>query len=156
VTTPARDLVASSPLGHLPDGREVTVVALRNGRGFEAVVSTHGGTLLAFRVPDRSGGHTDVVLGVDGVERPPKWPYFGAIIGRYANRIAFGRFALEGRPCAVTINNGAHHLHGGIVGWDQAVWRAEPFEETSRRGVRLSHTSPDGDQGFRRTSCRTS
>lgn len=136
------------PLGALPDGRAVAVFTLRNPRGVEAAISTHRGTLLTFRVPDRSGGHADVVLGTAGVIRPPKWPYFGTIIGRYANRIAFGRFRLDGRVYAVTTNNGAHHLHGGTIGWDQAVWNAEPFEEAGCRGVRLSHTSPDGDQGF--------
>ncbi len=144
----ASGFLSSAPFGRLPDGRDVTVITLRNRRGFETAISTHGGTLLALRVPDRSGGHADVVLGTAGVNRPTKWPYFGTIIGRYANRIAFGRFTLDGREHAVTTNNGAHHLHGGTVGWDQAVWDAEPFEEAGHRGVRLSHTSPDRDQGF--------
>ncbi len=139
---------AASRLGRLPDGRDVTVYTLRNPRGVEASISTHGGTLLTFLVPDERGGQVDVILGTSGVIRPPRWPYFGTIIGRYANRIAFGRFTLDGREHVVTTNQGAHHLHGGTVGWDHAVWTAEPFEEPGRRGVRLSHVSPDGDQGF--------
>ena len=76
--------LSSSPLGRLADGRDVTVFTLKNRRGFEAAISTHGGTLLTLRVPEPSGGQADVVLGTAGVIRPPKWPYFGTIIGRYA------------------------------------------------------------------------
>jgi aldose 1-epimerase len=100
-------------------------------------------------VPDRSGHPADVVLGYDSLQGYlTASPYFGAIVGRYANRIARGRFTLDGRTYRLATNDGPNHLHGGVKGYDKVVWRARSFQRGDTAGVRLEHTSPDGDEGY--------
>lgn len=137
-----------SPFGHLPDGRLVERVELR--RAEVAVdILTYGGTVASLRVPDGSGGEVDVVLGFDDLAGWTTDPqYFGSLVGRVANRIAHGRFPLDGRTVDVELGGKEHQLHGGPIGFDKAIWHAEPFEGGSGAGVVLRHTSPDGDQGF--------
>jgi aldose 1-epimerase len=100
-------------------------------------------------VPDRGGRSDDVVLGFDVIEGYlATEPYFGAVVGRYGNRIAKGRFTLEGKSYQLATNNGPNHLHGGIKGFDKVVWEPEPFEHGGESGVVFTFTSPDGDEGY--------
>ena len=137
-----------SPFGALPDGREVSRVELR--RADVAVdILTYGGTVASIRIPDGFGGDVDVVLGFDELAGWLDDPqYFGSLVGRVANRIADGRFPLDGLIVEVERGGRDHQLHGGPGGFDKAVWQAEPFTEPGASGVLLTHISPDGDQGF--------
>ena len=137
-----------SPYGRLGDGRLVERIALV--RGEVAVdILTYGGTLASIRVPDGLGGTTDIVIGFDDLRGWLDDPqYFGSLVGRTANRIAHGRFPLDGRIVELERGGRDHQLHGGPGGFDKAVWDAEPFDDQNGSGVRLSHVSPDGDQGF--------
>lgn len=110
---------------------------------------TYGGIIVSLRVSDRAGNLGDIVLGYDSLAGYVKNPsYFGAIVGRYGNRIAKGRFTLDGKTYRLAINNGPNHLHGGIKGFGKVVWQAQPFKNDSGVGVAFSHTSPDGDEGY--------
>lgn len=140
----ARDRFAT-----MPDGTAIDVFTLTNARGLELRAITYGGIITSLRTPDRNGQLADIVLGFDTLEgylSDP--PYFGAIIGRYGNRIAKGRFTLDGVAYTLATNNGENHLHGGIRGFDKVVWDAAPFENASGAGVVFRHTSPDGDEGY--------
>jgi aldose 1-epimerase len=109
----------------------------------------YGGIVVSIRVPDRAGQFDDVVLGFDTLEDyTARSPFFGATIGRYANRIARGRFTLDGVAHTLATNNGPNHLHGGPRGWDKVIWRGEPFDGPDRSGVRLRYTSADGEEGY--------
>src|SRR5688572_27228472 len=117
--------VMRTTFGKLPDGRSVDVFTLTNTNGMEVRAVTYGGIITSVRVPDRSGAMADVVLGFESLEPYVKGhPYFGAIVGRYGNRIAGGRFTLDGRTYTLATNNGPNHLHGGNKGFDKAVWTA--------------------------------
>lgn len=130
------------------DGQALERFTLRNG-GVEVEVGQYGGVILAIRVPDRDGRVGDVVLGFDRLEDyVADQAYFGALIGRYANRIGGGRLRVDGREYALPVNNGANHLHGGPEGFHKRVWSAEPFRENGSVGVRLAYDSPDGEQGY--------
>src|SRR5215213_11825857 len=132
--------------GTLADGTPVERYVLRSDV-LEVAVLSYGGIVQSLLAPDRDGRRADVVLGFDDVRRyPQESPYFGALVGRYANRIADGRFDLNGRTYQLPVNNGPNSLHGGTEGFDKRVWDAEELPGAS--GVRLSLTSPDGDQGF--------
>ena len=141
--------VSREPFGTTPTGEAVELVTLTNAHGVEMRVMTYGGIIVSLRVPDRNGRLGDVVLGYDSLAGYIRdSPYFGAIVGRYGNRIAKGRFTLNGTEYRLAINNGPNHLHGGIRGFDKVVWRAEPFRDARGAGVVLRHTSPDGDEGY--------
>jgi aldose 1-epimerase len=140
--------IERAPFGTLPSGAALERYTLRNG-GMEVEVSPYGGAILAVRVPDREGRAGDVVLGFDRLDDyVADQGYFGAIIGRYANRIGGARFRVDGREYRLPANNGANHLHGGPEGFHKAAWDAEPFRENGGVGVRLRYTSPDGEQGY--------
>lgn len=140
--------VGVTPFGRTPDGRGVERIGLR--RGDVAVdILTYGGTIASIRIPDRVVGEVDVVIGFDdlgGWLHDPQ--YFGSLVGRTANRIADGRFPLDGRTIEVDRGGKEHQLHGGPLGFDKAIWSAETFDDATGAGVRLGHVSPDGDQGF--------
>jgi galactose mutarotase-like enzyme len=137
------------PFGQLPSGPGIDVYTLANANGMTVRVLTYGAILQAIRVPDRGGHLDDVVLGYDSLAGYVRdSPYFGAVIGRYANRIARGTFTLDGRVYRLATNNGPNHLHGGVIGFDKVVWQAEPFQRDREGGVVLTHTSPDGDEGY--------
>ena len=141
--------VSREPFGTTPAGETVDLFTLTNAHGVEMRVMTYGGIIVSLRVPDRNGRLGDVVLGYDSLAGYVKdSPYFGAIVGRYGNRIAKGRFTLNGIEYHLATNNGPNHLHGGIRGFDKVVWRAEPFRDARGAGVVLRHTSPDGDEGY--------
>jgi aldose 1-epimerase len=141
--------VRREPFGHLPARPGVDMYTLTNANGMMVRVLTYGAILQAIRVPDRGGQLDDVVLGYDSLTGYVRdSPYFGAVIGRYGNRIAKGTFTLDGRVYRLATNNGPNHLHGGVVGFDKVVWQAEPFQRDREGGVVLTHTSPDGDEGY--------
>jgi aldose 1-epimerase len=141
--------VSREPFGTTPAGEAVDLFTLTNANGVEMRVMTYGGIIVSLKVPDRQGAFGDVVLGYDSLAGYVKdSPYFGAIVGRYGNRIAKGRFTLNGTEYHLAVNNEPNHLHGGIRGFDKVVWRAEPFRDARGAGVVLRHTSPDGDEGY--------
>ncbi|MFM7379002.1 MAG: aldose epimerase family protein [Erythrobacter sp.] len=135
--------------GHLPDGHAVEAVTLVNRQGASATVIAYGATLQSMIVPDRDGVLADVTLGHATLgEYCANTAYFGSSIGRVANRIAGGRFVLDGEEYSVPANNGPNALHGGPGGFDKALWDIVAIGDTPAPFVRLAHTSPDGDQGF--------
>ena len=137
------------PFGTTARGAAISVYTLRNARGTELRVLDYGGIIVSLTIADRNGRLDDVVLGYDclpGYEHGSS--YFGAIIGRYGNRIAKGRFTLDGRTYVLARNNGPNHLHGGRNGFDRVVWGATPFQRPDSVGLVLRHTSPDGDEGY--------
>jgi aldose 1-epimerase len=132
--------------GTLADGREVRMLTLANAHGMRARIITYGAIIVSLEIPDQLGKLTDIVLGHDTLESyVANSPYFGAIVGRYANRISNGSFSLDGVSYNVSRNEGTTSLHGGVNGFDKAVWEVDMLTGSS---VRLAHTSPDGDQGF--------
>ena len=135
--------------GQLDDGTVVESVTLTNSRGMSARVITLGATLQSLVVPDRDGNGDDVTLGYDtAAEYLAKPQYFGATVGRFANRIARGRFMLDGREYALETNNGPNHLHGGTRGYDKRVWTLESVEGGANASVTLAYRSPDGEGGY--------
>ena len=131
--------------GKTADGTPVERYTLTNGK-ITAKVMTYGGILTDLIVPDRDGKPSDVVLGFDTLEGYTKGhPFFGATVGRYANRIAGGKFTLDGKDYKLAVNNGPNSLHGGTKGFDKSVWKVEKSSDSS---LTLSHTSPDGDEGY--------
>jgi len=144
-----RPAVARAPFGRTPDGQPVESFTLTNAHGIELRAISYGGIIVSLRVPDRDGRLDDVVLGHDALEGYLAKPaYFGALIGRYGNRIAGGRFTLDGRTYPLATNNGPNHLHGGGRGFDKRTWKAEPFERPGAAGVVFTRTSPDGEEGY--------
>jgi len=137
------------PFGTTPDGEPVDLITLRSPSGVELDVTTYGGIVTRLLAPDRDGKLADVVLGHEWLEAYLAGaPYFGAIVGRYGNRIANGRFTLDGAEYALVRNNGPNHLHGGDRGFDKVVWSSEPYSTETESGIVLTHVSPDGDQGY--------
>ena len=133
--------------GKTPGGDPVEIFTLTNAHGIIARVTAWGAGLVSMRVPDRGGVLADVTLGFDTLDRYlGKHPHFGVTTGRYANRIAKGKFTLEGTTYTLATNNGANHLHGGPNAMDKRVWRAEPIGE--KNAVRFSYTSADGEEGY--------
>jgi len=127
----------------------VSVYTLKNAHGVELRVTNYGGIILSLKVPDRNGRFDDVVLGYDSLaDYLRSSPYFGAIIGRYGNRIAQGRFTLDGKTYTLAKNNGSNHLHGGLKGFDKVVWDAAPFKGADSVGLVFRYTSPGGEEGY--------
>jgi aldose 1-epimerase len=140
--------VTKQSFGKTPDGTPVEIYTLKSGP-IEARIMTYGGIIQSLKVPDKNGKSEDIVLGFDTVEGYTSGPkpnpaFFGAIIGRYANRIAGGQFTLDGKTYHLPQNDGSNTLHGGPNGFDKAVWKAKQIPH----GVELTHVSPDGDSGF--------
>jgi aldose 1-epimerase len=147
-TTAARG-VTRAPFGTTRNGQSVEIYTLTNAHGVAMRVITYGGIITSLKVPDRNGHLGDVVLGFDTLDGYVKdSPYFGAIIGRYGNRIAKGRFTLGGKTFTLATNNGPNHLHGGVKGFDKVVWTAVPGTDAKGVSVTLSRTSPDGEEGY--------
>ena len=137
--------VSKQAFGNASNGTSVDIYSLKSGR-LEVGIITYGGIIQSLKVPDRTGKSQDVVLGFDSLDRYANGntPYFGALIGRYSNRIAGGKFQLEGGIYSIPQNNGPNALHGGTRGFDKVVWKAKQISH----GVELTYISPDGDQGF--------
>ncbi len=139
--------------GHMPDGAAVNLYTLTNARGMTMRVSNYGGIIVSLTAPDRDGKFADVVLGYDHFEDYRKaTPYFGAIIGRFGNRIAGGTFTLDGRTYTLATNNDPGgipcHLHGGKIGFDKVVWDDEAMPKEDAAGLRLRYRSRDGEEGY--------
>jgi aldose 1-epimerase len=135
--------------GTTPDGKDVTLVTLTNGKGMTAKILSLGAALYALDVPDRHGKPGDIVLGYPDLKGTFDKPqYFGDTVGRYANRIAKGHFTLDGRQYTVPVNDGPNSLHGGKLGFDKVVWKVDDVQSGATPSVTLSYVSPDGDQGY--------
>src|SRR4030042_1953286 len=135
--------------GRLADGTAVDIYTLTNRSGIEARVMTYGATLVSLRLPGRKGAFADVNLGFDDLEGYlGTHPYFGVIVGRYANRIAKGRFSLDGVEYSLALNNNANSLHGGLKGFDKVVWKPEPVQSAGGAGVKLTYLSKDMEEGY--------
>ena len=135
--------------GQTRDGQAVDIYTLKNRRGAEVRITTYGGTVVSLKVPDRAGKFDDVVLGFDDIEGFQKTTtYMGALIGRYANRIAKGRFTLNGEGYTLATNNGENHLHGGVRGFDKVVWKARPLAARAGQSLELTYLSRDGEEGY--------
>lgn len=142
--------VKVEPFGKTQDGQQVEIVTLANGKGLTARITNYGGIITAFEAPDRNGTPGDVVLGFDNLDGYLKThPYFGAIIGRYGNRIGGAKFTLDGKEYKLAKNNGENTLHGGVRGFDKVVWKIEKAEAKGSRAVlKLSYVSKDGEEGY--------
>jgi aldose 1-epimerase len=141
--------IEKDAFGSTDEGLAVDRYTLRNASGAMARIMTQGATVTELWMPDNAGRMADVVLGFDDLASYQRQrAYFGCIVGRVAFRIANGRFLLDGQPHQLTLNDGAHHLHGGTKGFSHAVWRAEPLSTDAGPALRLTHRSPDGDQGY--------
>ncbi len=130
------------------DGKNVDLYTI-SGESMTVKITNFGGIVTSIIVPDRDGKMDDVVLGFDSLkEYISEHPYFGCIVGRYGNRIAEGKFDLEGHPYQLANNNGKNHLHGGIGGFDKKIWNAKEYRNGDEAGIELSYTSPDGEEGY--------
>jgi aldose 1-epimerase len=145
----AKTKVTSQPFGNMADGASVEIYTLSDGP-YQARIATYGGILVSLKAPDRTGNVGDVVLGFDNLDgyvanfNGPSDAFFGAIIGRYANRIAHGTFTLDGHQYSLPLNNGKNSLHGGPHGFNNVVWKAKPISN----GVELTYLSKDGEAGY--------
>ena len=146
---PIKAAVTRAPFGNLPDGTVIDEFTLTNAAGDSVRVITYGGIITSINVRNRDGQRNDVVLGHDTLAGYlGDNSHFGAVVGRYANRIGGAQFAIDGQVYKLAANNGPNSLHGGRVGFDKAVWKADPIDAVGAAGVKLTHTSPDGDEGF--------
>jgi aldose 1-epimerase len=145
--TPQNKEGKSQTFGKTSAGEPVELFSLTNSKGMQADIMTYGGILVSLKVPDRGGKPADVVLGFDTLDgyltNPP--PYFGALIGRYGNRIGGGRFTLNGTEYKLAQNNGPNHLHGGLRGFDKVLWKARTPDA---RSLELTYLSKDGEEGY--------
>jgi len=131
------------------DGKDVYLYTLSNENGLSFKVTNYGTIITEFHAPDRAGKLADIALGYASLDEYVKaTPYFGATVGRVANRIKNARFELAGKTYKVAANNGPHNLHGGVKGWDKVVWDAEPAESPKGPSIRFSYVSRDGEEGF--------
>ena len=131
------------------DGREIIKYSILNKLGASIEVINLGGIIVSMNLPDRDGNLNDIVLGYDNVTQYLREsPYMGAIVGRYANRIANGKFSINGELYTLDQNNNKNALHGGLEGFDKKLWAATPFETNENAGVKLDLISEDGDQGY--------
>ena len=142
--------IKTEPFGQTPDGQAVDLVTMTNPNGIEARIISYGGIIVSMKTPDRDGKSGDVVLGFDKLDGYTKeHPYFGAIIGRYGNRIGAGKFMLDGVEHKLAVKNGSNHMHGGVKGFDTVVWK---IEETKAAGddaiLKLGYLSKDGEEGY--------
>lgn len=141
--------VRVAPYGVTPDGQDISLYTLTNANGMQVRVTNYGAIVQSILTPDRNGALADVTLGFDTLDGYlGKHPYFGAVVGRYGNRIAKGKFTLDGKEYALAVNNGPNALHGGLKGFDRQVWTATPFEDAGTTGLKLRLVSPDGNEGY--------
>jgi len=143
--------ITSRDFGRLPDGRTVTEYTLDNGRGLRLSAINFGGIVTALHTPDREGCSANVVLGLPTLaDYVARNPHFGTIVGRYGNRIAAGRFSLDGTPFQLPLNDGPNALHGGLKGFGARFWDIQPVEADAAGNVALalSYTSADGEEGY--------
>ena len=141
--------VEKTAYGKLPDGRPVDLYTLTNANGLRVKLTNYGAITVSIETPDRSGHLADITLGYDTLDG---WlgntSYFGATVGRYANRIAKGKFTIDGQTYTLATNNGENHLHGGVKGFDKVMWEAEPVKTADAVGVKFTYLSKDGEEGY--------
>jgi aldose 1-epimerase len=150
VVAVAQPAITKASFGTTKEGRAVDIYTLRNTKGMEARITNYGAIVVSLTAPDLHNKFADVVLGyntLDDYMNPP-FPYFGAIIGRYGNRIAKGRFTLNGHEYKLAVNNGENHLHGGLIGFDKVVWTAQQITSASGPALALTYLSKDGEEGY--------
>jgi aldose 1-epimerase len=149
VTGQSKPGVTHAPFGKTADGKPVEIYTLTNANGVEVKAITYGCIITSLKTPDRTGKLADIVLGYDTLDGYLKdSPYFGAVVGRYGNRIAKGQFTLDGKTYKLATNNGPNHLHGGNKGFDKVAWKAAPKTDGNGVGVVFTRTSPDGEEGY--------
>lgn len=135
--------------GKTTDSTDVDIYTLTNDNGMQVRITNYGGIVQALTAPDKDGKYEDVVLGYDSLKSYIEaTPYFGAIVGRYGNRIANGRFTLDGTEYTLAQNDGKNHLHGGIIGFDKVVWKATPIKNDDAVSLKLEYLSKDGEEGY--------
>ncbi|GAB4315550.1 MAG: galactose mutarotase [Bacteroidales bacterium] len=140
--------ISKEPFGQIK-GQEVYLFTLENKSGMKIQITNYGGIVTSIIVPDRNGVFDNVVLGYDSLEGYLiETPYFGAIVGRCANRISNGRFTLDGKEYQLSTNEGPHHLHGGIEGFDKKIWNPEVTADDTSASLKLTYLSPDGEEGY--------
>ena len=140
--------ISRTDFGKLADGRNTQLFTLRNAAGMEIKISDFGGTIVAWTAPNKDGKYEDITLGCDSLAGYQKGvPYFGALIGRYGNRIAKGKFSLDGKEFSLAKNNGVNSLHGGNVGFDKVLWTATP-SDGEEPSLKLNYLSKDGEEGY--------
>lgn len=147
ISLPAATKISEAPFGKTRDGAAVSIYTLTNAKGVEARIMTYGGVVVSLKTPDRTGKMADIVLGfdnLDGYQANPG-PYFGALIGRYGNRIGHAKFTLNGKAYTLAANNGANSLHGGTRGFDKVVWTPRALPDG---GLELTYVSKDGEEGY--------
>jgi aldose 1-epimerase len=141
--------IKKQAFGKTGDGKNVDLYTLTNTNGLKAKIMTYGGIVTSLQVPDRNGNLADIVLGYDTLDEYIKNnPYFGALIGRYGNRIAKGKFTLNGVEYTLATNNGPNHLHGGVKGFDKVVWKAKQMQTDEGPALKLTYRSRDGEEGY--------
>jgi aldose 1-epimerase len=144
-----QEKVQKTSFGKLPDGTEIEQYTLSNSKGAVAKVITYGATLAELWMPDKAGKKVDVVLGFDNLASyAGDHPFFGATVGRYGNRIAKGKFSIDGKEYSLFLNNGPNSLHGGKVGFNRKIWTAEPVDSKHGSSVKLTYVSADGEEGY--------
>lgn len=149
VSADEKSTVIKSEYGKMPDGTTVEQYVLKNANGVEVNVITYGGRITSLKVPNKNGEFENVVLGFDDLDGYlGDNPYFGALIGRFGNRIAKGKFSLNGEEYSLATNNVPNHLHGGLKGFDRVVWTAEPIENGESPALKLTYLSGDGEEGY--------
>ena len=141
--------IVRAPFGTTPDGAKIEVFTLTNAAGIEVRAISFGAILVSIRTPDRAGRFADIALGFDALDDyVTRSRFFGALVGRYGNRIGNARFAIDGQTFQLAANNGPNHLHGGLKGFDKVVWNAAPFDRGGAVGVTFTYTSRDGEEGY--------
>jgi aldose 1-epimerase len=141
--------ITRAPFGTTSDGKSVDIFTMTNSHGVEIRATNYGGLIVSVKTPDRNGRFDDIVLGYDSLAGYLRdTPYFGALVGRYGNRIAKGTFTLDGTTYHLAINNGPNALHGGLRGFDKVVWAATPFQNATGVGLVLTYTSADMEEGY--------
>jgi aldose 1-epimerase len=141
--------ISKAPFGKTPDGKAVDIYTLRNANGIEARICTYGGIVVSLKTPDRNGKLEDIVLGYDDLDSYIRnSPHFGCFVGRFGNRIAGGKFTLDGKTYTLATNNGPNHLHGGIKGFDKQVWAAQLVAGPHGGALEMRYTSKDGEEGY--------
>lgn len=142
-------MVKKEAFGTTPDGKAVDIYTLTNIHGIEVRAMTYGGAIVSVKTPDKKGNFADIVLGFDSLAGYlGKNPFFGALVGRYGNRIGSAKFALNGKEYTLAKNDGPNTLHGGLKGFDKVVWQGQSFQKSAEVGLVLKYTSIDGEEGY--------
>ena len=141
--------IATSSFGTTENGKPVTLFTCTNANGLVLKMIDYGAIVVSLQTPDRDGQLANITQGFDTIDGYLKrHPYFGATVGRYCNRIAQGKFTLDGQQYLLATNDGANHLHGGLKGFDKCLWKGEPVQTDNSVGIRFRYTSPDGEEGY--------